>query len=328
MNHPCINTKQVSMQIRNNTDQVQAISLLQSSPVDTFINAATTYDWDITDETYINRNLIGIQVKANGQSDYQLYTATLAAGNPQSVVDALNSIGVGTFYKDEQSGQILIKTDNDNYVYGELSIFAHVVFAGVKDFTANNAAVMNIAGIATNYDGAAIAFTFENLPSFITVLQNSSFGSAPAGPLTAYFILNVAPGGVTDNGSYSFGITASDGVTSVKQTFTLRVDATVYPKFVRPYSQTNTRSIAVGDDSQTWTYNEVAPFANSYNASILTYNAYFDWGESISGSSFRIFPNPVPDDIGQGIILICISRTVLSGDKYSDCILLFITVTP
>lgn len=123
----CVNTKQILVTIKNNTDSERPIEVLQNAYLNSFFNTSTQYKYNITAQDYSHVDSVSIQVKTTG-SDYETYTALLPTNDPSGVVAALNTMGIGTFYEDEDSGQIYIITDNDQFIYGDLDIFnAHPV---------------------------------------------------------------------------------------------------------------------------------------------------------------------------------------------------------
>lgn len=119
-------TKVITVYITNNTDNELYIDILNgiNSQQPGLVNSTTVYEWNITTEVYASRNFVSLQVQ-NADDSYTVHTSPPYPGginNPDDVVAAMNTLNVGVFYKDEVSGQIYVKTNNNSIVYGELVI--------------------------------------------------------------------------------------------------------------------------------------------------------------------------------------------------------------
>lgn len=84
-------------------------------------NATTQYKWDLTAFTFTTETYCTLQYKGVNQAAFSLFTQNLATQTVDSVVAALNLLGLGFFYKDTVGGTFIVTT-NDDYVFGDLSI--------------------------------------------------------------------------------------------------------------------------------------------------------------------------------------------------------------
>lgn len=128
MQKPCVNTKQLLVQLKNNTLSAIEVDVLQNAYNNSFLNANTQYQWDITSQDYSDVDTISIEAKVADDSSYTTYTAPLLSSDPSGVVSALNTLGIGTFIKEEDSGSIYIISDNDKFIYGDLDIYHKDLF--------------------------------------------------------------------------------------------------------------------------------------------------------------------------------------------------------
>ena len=94
-----------------------AINLLDTS------NATTEYRWNVTSFSFTNENSVSVQYKINGASSFSTFDAGIGSQSFQSVVDALNTLGIGTFNTYTELGQVYIGTYNQNYAFGNLNIY-------------------------------------------------------------------------------------------------------------------------------------------------------------------------------------------------------------
>lgn len=147
-----------NISLKNNTTSTINVNVLGFPSFPGFFNSKIKYTWDITGETYIGIQTVSIQMRRSDQTIYQVYTAILLSATPQSVVDALNSLNVGTFRTATSGLNTLIATNNDVYVYGGLSIcnpastfvyWAYDVNAGI--FTLN----VNAHNVVLAFSGSA-----------------------------------------------------------------------------------------------------------------------------------------------------------------------------
>lgn len=96
------------------------------NPLDTS-NATTEYRWDISSFTPTSSDTISIQYKYITDLNYTTFSYIVPNPSPQSLIDALNTLGIGYFSTYTQLGQTYISTNNDNYDFGNLSITSNVV---------------------------------------------------------------------------------------------------------------------------------------------------------------------------------------------------------
>ena len=113
----------ITLNIRNNRTYPQRINVLGSpvNPLDT-ANAKTEYRWDITSYAPSASDTLTLEYKPVGASVFSTFTYQLANANAESLVAALNQLGIGYFNYYTELGQNYLSTNNDNYVFGTLTI--------------------------------------------------------------------------------------------------------------------------------------------------------------------------------------------------------------
>jgi len=114
----------ISLNIRNNTNYPQQISVMgnPANLLDTS-NATTEYRWDLTGFSVTFQNTVSVQYRRNIDPAYDIFTWELDGTSLQSVVIALNNLGIGFFNLYDELGSTYIGTYNQNYAFGDLNIF-------------------------------------------------------------------------------------------------------------------------------------------------------------------------------------------------------------
>ena len=114
----------ISLNIRNNTNYPQQINVMgnPANLLDT-ANATTEYRWDLTGFSVTFENTVSVQYKRNTDPTFLTFTWDLEGNTLQSVVIALNNLGIGFFNLYDELGNTYIGTYNQNYAFGDLNIF-------------------------------------------------------------------------------------------------------------------------------------------------------------------------------------------------------------
>jgi len=113
----------ITLNITNNRTYPQNINVLGSTinPLDT-ANALTEYRWDITAFAPTSSDSLQLLYKAKGASAFKTYRYELENATNDSLIVALNLLGIGYFNFYTELGNSYISTNNDNYEFGQLSI--------------------------------------------------------------------------------------------------------------------------------------------------------------------------------------------------------------
>ena len=117
----------ITLNIRNNRTYPQRINVLGSpvNPLDT-ANALTEYRWDITAFVPSSSDTLTLQYKPVGASVFSTYSEELSNPNSEALIAALNGLGIGYFNYYIELGQTYLSTNNDDYVFGTLTINSNV----------------------------------------------------------------------------------------------------------------------------------------------------------------------------------------------------------
>lgn len=113
----------ITLNIQNNRSYPQRISVLGSpvNPLDT-ANAKTEYRWDVTALLLSNSETLTLQYKPIGSANFSLYTSILLNPTIESILSALDNLGIGFFQYYTELGQNYFSTYNDEYIFGNLTI--------------------------------------------------------------------------------------------------------------------------------------------------------------------------------------------------------------
>lgn len=114
----------ISLNIRNNTNYPQQINVMgnPTNLLDTS-NATTEYRWDLTGFTITFENFVSVQYKRNADPSFDTFSWQLDGTNLNSLVIALNNLGIGYFNLYDELGNTYIGTYNQNYTFGDLNVY-------------------------------------------------------------------------------------------------------------------------------------------------------------------------------------------------------------
>jgi hypothetical protein len=116
-------TYNIGIKVQNNTTAEQRINLLSNAfNLQNNLNAKTQYRWNITSFSFASETEITLEYKPVGASIYSIYSASIQP-NINSLLAALNNLGIGYFYTYSELGQTYVTTYNDQYVFNDLNIY-------------------------------------------------------------------------------------------------------------------------------------------------------------------------------------------------------------
>jgi len=170
----------VTLNIQSNVSYPVRINVLGNpyNPLDTS-NAKTQYQYNLTGFTFTNETNIVIQYRASSSSTFSTFTQQLQSQNIQGVVNALNLLNIGSFQTYTELGQTYISTYNDNFVFGQLNIYAPSIINPAFFYgTGFNSLV---SAIATQTDGKIICSgtftTYNTIPVTGFIVRLNTDGS-------------------------------------------------------------------------------------------------------------------------------------------------------
>lgn len=111
--------------LQNNTNGLVPVSLFgnNSDPMDNS-NATTQYSWNVSSLTITNEDSVAIQFKSPNDASYTLANIPFGGGNLINVVNALNTLNLGSFFITTSGATTLINIYNQNVVFGNLTIYS------------------------------------------------------------------------------------------------------------------------------------------------------------------------------------------------------------
>lgn len=114
----------VSLAIQNNTNATIPISIMGNpSNLADISNQTREFQWNLTGFSFSTENQVSIDYRPNALVDFTTYNAPLLALTIQGVLDALNGLGIGSFFTYTSGGNTYISNYNNDYVFGELNIW-------------------------------------------------------------------------------------------------------------------------------------------------------------------------------------------------------------
>lgn len=109
--------------IKNNTGADVPVTLFQYGGIPSSNNANTTYRYATPPTVFPAAAIATIQVRTSASQPYRTYSVPVGARTPQGVVDALNSLNLGTsWYTKQIAGDTFIFTENDTLQFGDLTL--------------------------------------------------------------------------------------------------------------------------------------------------------------------------------------------------------------
>jgi hypothetical protein len=204
----------ISLAIQNNTSATIPISIMGNpSNLADVSNQTREFRWNLTSFSFSGENQVSIDYRPNALADFTTYNAPLLVQSIQGVLDAINGLGIGSFFTFDSGGNTYISNYNNDYVFGELNIWDSnttqvtwsvdcVGTTGNNDITsgmfadsqANPYTAISNVPIASNGQQVDISGTTSNQPSTKVKIYNQT---------TSTYIVNAGLGsGVVYN--YSF----------------------------------------------------------------------------------------------------------------------------
>jgi hypothetical protein len=114
----------LNLNITSNVDYPVQVNILGNpyNLLDTS-NAKTEYQYDLTSFSFGTENQVTIEYKLNSAASFSTYSGQFTPNTLQAVVDVLNGLGIGFFSLYTSGGNTYIGTYNDNYTFGQLTIY-------------------------------------------------------------------------------------------------------------------------------------------------------------------------------------------------------------
>ncbi len=114
----------ISINITNNTNGTIPLNIM-GNPADLadIGNQTTQYRWDVTGLTLSTENFVSVDYRPNALPNFTTYVAPLLVQSIQGVLDALNGLGIGSFFSYTSGGNTFITNYNNDYVFGDVNIY-------------------------------------------------------------------------------------------------------------------------------------------------------------------------------------------------------------
>lgn len=114
----------IAINVTNTTNGDIPISLF-GNPADLSDNSNQTreFRWDVTGISLTSENIVSIQYRPNSLIEFTTYNASLLQPTLQGVLNALNGLGIGSFFSFTSGGNTYISNYDNSYVFGVLDIW-------------------------------------------------------------------------------------------------------------------------------------------------------------------------------------------------------------
>ena len=114
----------LSFNITNSTNGIIPSSIL-GNPANLMdnANATTRYAWNVTSLTFGSLDSISILFKGVFEVSFSTAQLSFSLQTYQGVCDALNTLNLGVFFVTTSGGSTFINNYNENFVFGQLSIY-------------------------------------------------------------------------------------------------------------------------------------------------------------------------------------------------------------
>lgn len=115
----------LSFYLTNNTNGLVPVSLFgnNSDPMDNS-NATLQYSWNVSSLTITNEDSVYLQFKSPNDASFSVANISFGGGNLINVVNALNTLNLGSFFITTSGASTFINIYNQNIVFGNLTIYS------------------------------------------------------------------------------------------------------------------------------------------------------------------------------------------------------------
>lgn len=209
----------INVNVTNNTNgDIPIVSLFGNNEdqMDTS-NATNKYSWNLTGFSITNENVVAIQYKGNNTSQYSITSATFGGNTLQSVINALNTLNLGTFFITTSGGNTFINNYNNNVSFSFLNIFNpsttslsyswNIVGGGGKAEIYKNLVLQVSNSSPTNASGSVSVVGGDSILFSYGASTNTTTFSVYDFTTQTYLNTDVLSGGTL--GSYTFSVVAN-----------------------------------------------------------------------------------------------------------------------
>jgi hypothetical protein len=115
---------EISIQIKNTTSASIDVSLMGNyADLSDNANATIEYKYNVTTLSFTDEDTVSIQYKTNGAAFFSNYIVLLPSQSIAGVVQAINQLGIGSFFSFTSGGSTYISNYENNYTFGSLDIY-------------------------------------------------------------------------------------------------------------------------------------------------------------------------------------------------------------
>ena len=216
--------QELTLNFQNNTNAVVPMSILANpSNLADISNQTTQYIYDLTSFNFATENTVSIEYRRVGATTYSVFTADLVDFTYQGIADALNGLGIGSFFISTSGLNTYLENYINDYEFNELDVFAVVpTYLPLQWFNQTIPPPAPSGSLIINVNAANIVNTANGVPASGTIsnlivngdsiyVQGDVDPLSPPTPLLVYGVANlvntlihgsVVPSG--GSGSYTF----------------------------------------------------------------------------------------------------------------------------
>ena len=109
--------------LQNNATVTMPVNIFTNNPALSANINAPLYQWTITGQSFVQLTNVQVEVQAPGVAGFTTLTAPVSSSDTSGIVNALNSLNIGTFYASvDGAGNIFINSNSSFYVYRNLIV--------------------------------------------------------------------------------------------------------------------------------------------------------------------------------------------------------------
>jgi hypothetical protein len=169
----------ITINVLNNTNSTIPISVMGNpANLADISNQFTQYQWNLSSFSLAGEDYVSIQYRPVGTTNYSTFNAQLLEPTVQGVANALNGLGIGSYFVVVSGGNTYIQNYDDSYEFNNLNVF---VYGGVlfdfydTTYYANgDTSVFDLS--SNNNNGTPVTGTGNGTPTTLVGYNTVPFG--------------------------------------------------------------------------------------------------------------------------------------------------------
>lgn len=169
----------ISINLQNNTNSTIPMSIMGNpANLADISNQTTQYQWNLTSFNLAGEDYVSIQYRPVGTTSYSLFVAPLITPTVQGVANALNGLGIGSFFVVNSGGNTYLQNYDDSYEFNNLNVYVYggtlIDFYNTSYYANGNTSVLDLSG--NNNNGIPSNGTGNGVPTTLIGYNTVPFG--------------------------------------------------------------------------------------------------------------------------------------------------------